>query len=303
MRRLALTVAEGIRRRGLWSPGDRVAVAVSGGMDSVVLLDLLARGQGVHGGELSVVTIDHGTRPASAADAASVVRLARELGLPCEVARAALGSDASEAACRELRYTVFDGLAVDRVALGHHRDDQVETSLLGWMRGGGTRAHAGMAWRRGRYVRPLLDQPREALARWAGGRALRWHDDPSNEDARFLRNRVRHELIPMMESLRPGCTNAMARGASHAASDELLLQELSQQAEPAALEAGWPSRWVTDTPGPLVRRALQRALGDVGSGSLDAIVAAARVGRGRVELGTLGTIVVEDSRVRWVTVG
>src|SRR5690606_25781808 len=140
-------------------------------------------------------------------------------GLPCAVVRLGLGPGASEAVCRDARYAALDDVDADVVALAHHRDDQAETALLGLLRGGGTRAIGGMAWRRGRYVRPLLDVGRDEVRAWAASRGLAWRDDPTNARPDFLRNRVRHELIPLLEALRAGSVTALARGAGHAAED------------------------------------------------------------------------------------
>jgi tRNA(Ile)-lysidine synthase len=273
-----------------------VAVAVSGGLDSVCLLDLLVRTRGMHGGVLSVVTIDHGTREGSADDADFVVELARSLELPCRRHTGALGPGASEATCRALRREIWDALDVDCIALGHHQRDQAETAVLGVMRGGGSAAWSGMRWRSGRYVRPLLDVSPDAIASWAENHALVWREDPTNDSPRFLRNRVRHELLPAMRSLRQGVIASIARGAGHAAEDHALLERLSVEADPHDGDA-WPVSWIAEGPSPLVRRALVRRLGEVGSGILDDIVDCARRGSGSVRVSEWVTVVVERNGV------
>lgn len=297
MRALKVRVAERVARHRLWEAGQRVAVAVSGGRDSVCLLDLLVETAGLHGGRLSVVTVDHGTRPGSAEDAGFVASLAAARDLPVLVHTAALGPGASEEEMRELRRACFAALEVDVVALAHHRRDQVETALLGWMRGSGTRGLAGMAWRQGRLVRPLLDTDPAELVSWAQHRGLAWREDPTNTDPRFLRNRVRHELLPLLEALRAGSVAAMGRGAAFAAADDALLEELSRAAEERA-GGGWSCRFIADSPEPLVRRALLRALPDAHAGIVDAIVQAARRGHGVVEVSTSVRVVVERGVVR-----
>lgn len=293
---LHLRVAEGIRTGGLWAAGDRVAVAVSGGRDSVVLLDLLARTQGLHGGVLSVATFDHGTRPDSADDAAFVAERAASLGLPCEVGRATLGPDASEAACRTARRAFLEGLDADALALAHHLDDQAETVLLQWIRGGGTRGMGGMAPRRGRWVRPLLDVRRAELASWAAHQGLTWREDPTNAATDRTRNAVRHEVLPALEALRPGATVAIARGARHAREDDAFLAALAAEQSPAGTRS-WARTWVAEGPAPLVRRALQVAWPAATTAHLDAIVDAARRGGGPVQLSEGVAVVVDRDRV------
>lgn len=295
--RLRLDVAETVVARGLWSKGARVAVAVSGGLDSVVLLDLLVASAGVHGARLAVVTVDHGTRPESAEDARFVAALAGGMGLDCTVVTLSLGEGASEDLCRAARYAALDALDVDHVALAHHADDQAETALLALLRGGGTRAMAGMPWRRGRYVRPLLDRPRASLEAWAASRGLSWREDPTNRSPRFLRNRIRHELIPALEDLRLGAREALARAATHAGEDDAWLQAASQAAEVTDPTGTLDAGWVATGPAPLVRRALLRRLPDATSGQLDAVIRACRARRGRVALSEVVAVVVEGGLV------
>ncbi len=174
-----------------------MAVAVSGGADSVALLHLLVEGVALHGGVLSVVTVDHGTRPDSAADADFVLARAASLGLPARAVRAALGPEASEAACRSARAEAYASEPADVIALGHHADDLAETAVLAWLRGHGSRGLGSLRPRAGRLVRPLLEVPRATLRAWLDARGLTWREDPTNASPRFLRNRVRHEVLPL----------------------------------------------------------------------------------------------------------
>jgi tRNA(Ile)-lysidine synthase len=294
--RLRHRVGEAIVAHELWGPGHRVAVAVSGGLDSVVLLDLLRATAGWHRGALSVVTVDHGTRPGAAADAAFVLALARRAGIPALSIALGLAADASEDACRRARYRAFDALRVDRVALAHHRDDQAETVLLHLLRGTGTAGLGGMPRRRGRYVRPLLGIPRADLAAWARARGLSWREDPTNAAPRFLRNRLRHQVLPLLESLRPGAGAAIARAAEHAAHDEALLSEQARALAPGP--DGFERDALLAAPRPLARRALLAALPGARATHLDAILATARRGHGRVHLPGGQVVRTQGAKIR-----
>ncbi|MEM6925847.1 MAG: tRNA lysidine(34) synthetase TilS [Myxococcota bacterium] len=266
--RLRHRVGAAIAAGPLWERGHRVAVAVSGGRDSVALLDLLQATAGWHGGRLSVVHVDHGTRPSSADDARFVARLAEDGGLPLHLATVEAGPDASEAALRESRYAVFDALDVDRVALAHHRRDQAETVVLRLVQGAGTRGLGGMRPRRGRYVRPLLEVPVDDVARWVEHHGLAYRDDPTNVSPRYLRNRVRAEVLPLLEALRPGATGAIARAASLLAEDEaFLVGELDRRS--LATDGPWPLTGVRELSAPLFRRFVRRRQPSLDKGQID----------------------------------
>jgi len=282
--RLRHRVGEAIAAHGLWQPGDRVAVAVSGGLDSVVLLDLLRATRDWHQGVLSVVTVDHGVRNDSADDAAFVAALARGLGLACVQTRLE-GVAPTEEALREARYGFLDALEVDVVALGHHRDDQAETVLLQLLRGAGSRGLAAMRWKRDRYVRPLLEIPRAELEAWARHRALDWREDPTNASLQFARNRIRAEVLPLLEAIRPGAAAALARSAGHLAAEDAYLTSLGEPQPP------WSLSWLEAEPEALVRRALSARLGS--AGRVEAALKIAARGAGVVDLGPLGTLEVE----------
>ncbi|MEZ4319129.1 MAG: tRNA lysidine(34) synthetase TilS [Myxococcota bacterium] len=284
---------EAVRADGLWEPGHRVALAVSGGADSMVLLDLAVGTAALHGAVLSVVTVDHGQHAHSASFAEAVVREADQRGLPTTRVRAELGPDASEAEARAARYAVFESLDVDRVALAHHQRDQAETVLVNLLRGTGPRGLRGMQSRRERFVRPMLGMDHHAVRSYATERGLPVLDDPSNATARYLRNRIRLQLLPLLEEIRPGATGALARSATRAGEDEALLQALADglPLEPSALAAA---------PAPLARRRLQAALGPVTTAQLDAVLRAARAGGGRVELSRDTAVVVSATDVLMV---
>jgi tRNA(Ile)-lysidine synthase len=279
--RLRHLVGEAISRERLWEEGHAVAVAVSGGIDSVVLLDVLCETRRWHRGILSVVTIDHGVRPGSAADVLFVQSLAAERGLPVQ-SFAPPPRGTSEAALREQRYAVLDALPTDRVALGHHRDDLAETVLIRLMRGTGTVGLAAMRPRRGRYTRPLLEVGRSEIQAYAQARGLRWVDDPTNQQLEALRNQLRHQVLPLLEQLRPGTSGALARSARAAARDDDFVTSLLET-DPTAQGPPWSRAFVNDRPEPLVRRALQKVAPGLGLELIDAVRQAAARGAGRVD--------------------
>lgn len=192
-------------------PGSRGLVCVSGGADSLALLHLLHAAAEPLALRLDVVHFDHGLRPESAAEAEWVARKAAALERPCHLLRAthlAGLTSGVQAAARNWRRAEALRLATQWeagwVATGHQRDDQLETLLLKWLRGAHIAHLRGMAWRQGAFVRPLLGTARAELEAYLRSRGLAWLEDPSNRKPRYKRNRVRHELLPLLESLAPG---------------------------------------------------------------------------------------------------
>lgn len=232
------TVAMHCRSHDLLPATGPVLVAFSGGPDSTALLHTLAA---LVPGRVHALHVDHGLGAGSAAMAAGAVELAARCGVGVEVVRAGVDSDlirakGIEAAAREARYGALDE-AVERIgapvcALGHTADDRAETVLMNLMRGTGLTGLAAMRPRRGRYVRPLLDLRRVDTVAYCAAAGLAPVADPSNDDPRIWRNRVRSELLPLLESLRPGAVGRIAAAAGRLEADADLLDEL------AAAEAG-----------------------------------------------------------------
>lgn len=229
-------VAATIRRRKLFAPGDRVAVAVSGGPDSVALAWLLGElEQGADWSVAGLIHVNHQLRGADAkADEAFCRELAERLGRPIEVRHAAVREKAQaerrsiEATARELRYALFeeaaDALGASVVATGHSLDDQAETVMMRLLTGAGTRGLSGVRPSRNRYRRPLIDCRRDGLREWLVARAEPFRIDASNEDLYILRNLLRLELMPVVRRVAPGGVLALARLADHAADDEAVLE-------------------------------------------------------------------------------
>jgi tRNA(Ile)-lysidine synthase len=194
-----------------------VLVACSGGPDSVALAAATAFVAPRRGLRAGLLTVDHGLQRGSGARAAMVADWGRSLGLdPVEVLAVKVsGPGGPEAAARTARYAALDAAArrldAAAVLLGHTRDDQAETVLLGLARGSGARAAAGMPGRRGGYRRPLLELPRSMVAQAAAGQPV-WHD-PHNGDPAYARSRVRAVLPVLAEAAGPGLVAGLARTA------------------------------------------------------------------------------------------
>ncbi|MGB9074240.1 MAG: tRNA lysidine(34) synthetase TilS [Terriglobales bacterium] len=216
MHELSARLLKTIRGQELIRPGDRVAVAVSGGADSVALLRLLVEIRAELGILLSVAHVNHKLRgEESDEDERFVAELARQLGLelhstvaPLEPAR----ESGTEAAARHLRYDFFCQLArakrASKIATAHTLDDQSETVLLRILRGTGLRGLSGIHPRFilkqqgqvfGEVVRPLLGFRRAELGEFLLGLGQNWREDSSNRDLNFLRNRVRHLVVPVLK--------------------------------------------------------------------------------------------------------
>ena len=235
-----------IREYGLLSGSEKVLVAVSGGPDSVCLLQVLNNLKDILDIQLHIAHLDHGLRGAeSAAEAEYVSGLAEKLGIPVSIERQdvrewnARRKTSLEEAAREVRYRFLDGIArqvgAARVAVGHTRDDQVETTLMHYLRGAGIQGLRGLRaaapipygskedgiW----VVRPLLKASRQETAAYCQSHDLKPCCDPSNSDTKFLRNRIRLELIPLLRQYNPEIDDALVRLADLAGEDADFIDE------------------------------------------------------------------------------
>lgn len=195
----------------------------SGGLDSTVLLHLLAADARVRHAGLRAIHVHHGLHPDADDWAARCQALCDALAVPLTVVRVAVERNSKlgvEGAARAARHTAFaqalgDG---DILALAHHQDDQAETFLLRALRGSGVDGLAAMRrWRRhghGWLWRPLLDLPRAALLDWARSKQLEWIDDPGNAEDGFDRNFLRHRVVPLLRQRWPQADAALARSAT-----------------------------------------------------------------------------------------
>lgn len=191
--------------------GDRVVVAVSGGGDSTALLHVLARLAPRLDIELHAHGVDHGLRPDASAELDLAERLAGDLGVP--FSRSVLdvreGSNL-QARARAARYAALDAVAerigAPWVATAHHENDRAETILMRILRGTSPRGLAILPAASERRLRPLIRSPASAIVMHLARHGLSFATDPSNQNPRFLRTRIRHELIPLLEDLNPGAT-------------------------------------------------------------------------------------------------
>lgn len=222
-------------RDGLPLP-ERYLVAFSGGLDSTVLLHLMAAARPLLAAPLAVAHVDHGLQ-AEAPDWADHCRaVCAGLGLPLTVLRvdaAARPGESPEAAARAARYgALADVLGAGGMLLtAQHLDDQVETFFLQLLRGSGVRGLSAMplarAWRGGWHVRPLLGLRRAALRRWALEQGLNWVEDPSNALDDADRNYLRRRVMPLLEARWPGTPAAVARSSRHCAEAAALVSDLA----------------------------------------------------------------------------
>lgn len=307
---LAGLVRAGTDRFGV-SADAQLVLAVSGGSDSVALLHGAARlvATGQRAWRLSVAHLDHALRPDSADDAAFVVAIASALGLPSEARRtdvAALARDQGcsvEEAGRDARYGFLEEVAPTGalIATAHTLDDVAETVLINLLRGSGLAGMGGIPGRRGRILRPLLDARRDELRELLIAAGIEYRVDATNTDPTFLRSRVRAELLPVLESIRPGAIERIGRFSRLAAADDALLDELAAGELATRTGEGGGVDWRRPPPAALARRVLRLAIGHPAPSAerIDALLAAAAGDRGGlvVELGAGRVASVRHRRI------
>lgn len=214
--------------------GARMVVGLSGGIDSVVLLHLLVRRLRIAPARISAIHVNHQISSHAARWATFCRRWCRELGVKLSVAKVEVPrGNSTEAAARAARYAVFAASGADVLLLAHNRDDQAETVLLQLLRGAGPRGLSAMPVLRPgtsgmpAVLRPLLETPRAAIEAYAARHGLQWVEDESNQDRAYLRNFLRHDVLPLLESRLPGVRGTLARAARHQAECSELLDALA----------------------------------------------------------------------------
>ncbi len=229
-----------ISRHSLLSRGLALAVGVSGGPDSIVLLHLLTRLRDEFELQLTAVHLDHGLRPESGKDAEFVAQTAKAWGVACVIERVDVGALAKERglsieeAGREARYALFAKVSPS-VAVAHNADDQAETVLMHFVRGSGMAGLRGMLPLTNYYsqltiIRPLLDISRADIEAYIAEHNLPFVTDPTNTDRAYFRNRLRHDLLPTLETYNPNIRERLRHTAEVMAGDYELLRGLVEEA-------------------------------------------------------------------------
>lgn len=269
-------VVRTIREHSLFNPGDTVIVALSGGADSCALLDMLA-GMGSLSPRLVVAHLNHCLRGAdSDGDEAFARALAGQYALPFECRRLDVRYLARrqglnlEDAGRRARIAFLDEIRTLRqasaIALAHHADDQAETVLMRLLRGSGTTGLAGMSYRNGQgFIRPLLEITRPEIEAYLAARGLGHRVDASNHDVTFLRNRIRSELLPLLEQYNPAIRERLCDTAALLADENELLDRMAgeQALRACQFEENGVScdvAYLTHQPPAVTRRIFRRAI-------------------------------------------
>ncbi|MGH7259708.1 MAG: tRNA lysidine(34) synthetase TilS [Nitrospiraceae bacterium] len=235
---LERSVAASVRARRLFAPGDHLLVAVSGGPDSVALLAVLASLAPAWRLRLSVLHVNYGLRgEESEEDERFVSRLCADLGVPLVCERIEIRHTEGlskglslQARAREARYAALRRtaatLGAEKIALGHTADDQAETLLMWMLRGSGAAGLAGIRpIREGLYVRPLLSVSRAGVLAYLKAKGLAFRTDSSNAKPLYLRNRIRHELVPLLKQFNPAVVDALTRQAAILRDEDLCLEQ------------------------------------------------------------------------------
>lgn len=311
----------------------RMVCGFSGGRDSLALLAGLASLQRLGLLEVRALHVDHAVRPGSAAEAQQAVTVARSLGVECDVctvpnvAVERHRGVGDEEALRRERYRAFadaaEGFGAYAVALGHHQRDQAETVLLHLLRGAGIRGASGMRVLRdlevpwwdddqcgGRVMRiwrPFLMEPAESVRSFAESLDLPIVDDESNADTAFRRNAIRHQVLPVLESVNPGAVANLARFAELAGEDSDELDRQARLALDGVEDVGvLPTGWLLALPLALRRRVLlqwcRRQAGgiEISLDRIDAIlrVSAVKDRERQVEIGSGWSVLARRDELR-----
>jgi tRNA(Ile)-lysidine synthase len=268
-------VSKTIRTNKLFSKGDIIIVALSGGADSCALLDILNSLSDLSP-SLVAVHINHCLRGEESDDDEEFARLfASSQGIPFESCRIDVAAQAKrhgfnlEDAGRRARLEYLEESRVKykahAIALAHHADDQAETVLMRLLRGSGMSGLSGMAVSNGHLIRPLLDITRHDIEQHLESRGLTYRQDSSNINTLFLRNRLRHELLPLLKEYNPNIYKLLNTTASLLADEDSLLDSiaetnLGESRRTGLFEMTLSVKWLSEQPVALRRRLVRKAL-------------------------------------------
>jgi tRNA(Ile)-lysidine synthase len=291
-----MTALDAARASGLVVPGEPLLILLSGGADSVCLLDVAIE---LEAG-VSALHVNYGLRPGADEDERFCRDLCDRLGVPLTVERAGAPPQGNaQAWARDLRYAAAEGIADGDYATGHTLSDQAETVVYRLATSPGRRALLGMEPRRGRLVRPLLEATREETREWCRTRGLEWREDPTNEDTYYARARVRHEVMPHLRELNPAAERNIAETARRLREEQALVEEAVDK----ALERLGPAPELAvlrDEPVGLARLVLSRLADEsISPARTAAILNLADHGTHELDVGGGVRAVVEYGRIRF----
>ncbi len=209
----------------------KIVLGLSGGLDSIVLLHLLADTNKLLPFKLSAHHVHHGLSPNADVWASFCAEFCKKLNIPLIVSKVKVSKNSGlgiESTARDARYKALLNGDADLLCVAHHQDDQAETLLLQLARGAGVKGLASMGAVNNKLLRPLLDVPRRTLEVYANVHKLTWIEDESNFDTKFDRNFMRHEILPVLSKQYPAIRQTIARAAYHMAEADMLLNELAE---------------------------------------------------------------------------
>ena len=222
-------------QNGLWEKGAKIVLGVSGGPDSVCLLDALAKIAPKHDLELIIAHVNYGLRGKDGVkDEEFVQELAEKYGLMVYVLKPTLRKNKAENELRNIRYNFFEEVRkenkFDSIAVAHNADDQVETFLMRIIRGSGLQGLTAMKYKSGNLIRPLLGISRQEILGYLHKQNLTYRTDRTNAENLFLRNKIRNKLIPFLEkSFNPNIKKTILNSVAGIAEDYALIQELTDK--------------------------------------------------------------------------
>jgi tRNA(Ile)-lysidine synthase len=281
--RFYLKVAKTITEKNMLEAGETVLVAVSGGADSVALLHSLFYLQKSYNLCLHVFHLDHQLRSESSQEASFVRELATSLAINCTVKSSNIRSLAKnekltiQEAARKTRLSLAIKIAKEiqakKIALGHNRDDVVETLLMRLIKGsslGGLASIKPVSYRQGiALIRPLIELSAKEIRDFLSSRGIKYVNDPSNITDKYSRNKIRHQLIPVLKSFNKKAPENIYRTIGHLLSDEIYLQKIAKELYRSNHFKRWGDIWLPvdfllNLPTPIFKRLVYQAIYDIG---------------------------------------